>query len=150
MALALALMSLLFFFSAQARQLDPGSRQLLSSAKCPAGCSPEEGCVQDATGGGLRCGNCVGNLLLLRDSGVCGESCSPILWCSPCLAACGAQTFSHRDVHFFFHFFILHQPAHPASMLGKMCAVIARKAFTAQEGHMTQLASPKKWLAQQT
>jgi hypothetical protein len=76
-ALLLALVSL--SPPARARQLDPGSRQLLSSAKCPAGCSPEEGCVQDATGGGLRCGSCVGNLLLLRDSGMCGECCfSPL------------------------------------------------------------------------
>jgi len=48
-------------------------RQLASSNFCPQGCSPD-GCVEDSTQGGLRCNKCLNNLVVVKASGVCGES----------------------------------------------------------------------------
>lgn len=48
-------------------------RQLRSSALCPQGCS-EGGCVADSTSGGLRCNKCDNNLVVVKTTGLCGES----------------------------------------------------------------------------
>lgn len=49
-----------------------GARQLHSQGFCPDGCAPGF-CAQDATGGGLRCLQCLNNLLVNQAVGVCGE-----------------------------------------------------------------------------
>lgn len=47
-------------------------RHLLALPACPPGCQPSA-CLYDGTAGGLRCGKCINNLILLSSSGSCGE-----------------------------------------------------------------------------
>ena len=58
---------------ANVQQQPQAGRQLRASAFCPQGCT-EDGCVADSTTGGLRCNKCLNNLVVVKTTGMCGES----------------------------------------------------------------------------
>lgn len=78
--------------SVDVKRQHQAGRQLRSSAFCPQGCT-EEGCVADSTQGGLRCNKCLSNLVVMKTTGLCGESGASSFLRSRKFTLCGVEPF---------------------------------------------------------